>query len=94
MAGSAYYIAPEVLAGSYGLEADIWSLGIILYILLCGMPPFWHDEEEGIFEAIRAGKYDMTKGPWKRISMGAKNLISKILVHSPEERLTLQQIFG
>eukprot|EP00271_Cylindrocystis_brebissonii_P009135 TRINITY_DN237_c0_g1_i1.p1 TRINITY_DN237_c0_g1~~TRINITY_DN237_c0_g1_i1.p1 ORF type:complete len:823 (+),score=110.20 TRINITY_DN237_c0_g1_i1:1003-3471(+) len=87
MAGSAYYIAPEVLLGSYGMEADMWSIGVVLYIMLCGLPPFWHEKEEGIFAAIRSGKYDLKGGPWKRISEGAKDLVTKSLIANPALRI-------
>ncbi|MCO5601866.1 hypothetical protein L7F22_055991 [Adiantum nelumboides] len=90
--GSAYYIAPEVLHHEYGPEADIWSAGVILYILLCGVPPFWADTEQGIFDAILAGSFDLTNEPWPSISPSAKDLIQKMLRQDPKERLTIQQV--
>jgi len=90
--GSAYYIAPEVLKRRYGPEVDIWSIGVMLYILLCGVPPFWAESENGIFNAILRGHVDFTSEPWPSISNGAKDLIRKMLNSDPKQRLTAYQV--
>ncbi|KAL4369559.1 hypothetical protein GQ457_05G034180 [Hibiscus cannabinus] len=89
--GSAYYIAPEVLRRCYGKEIDIWSAGVILYILLCGVPPFWAENEKGIFGAILEGKLDFESDPWPSISESAKDLLRKMLTMDPKKRLTAAQ---
>ncbi|XP_075518935.1 calcium-dependent protein kinase 29 [Primulina tabacum] len=86
--GSAYYIAPEVLGRSYGKEIDVWSAGVILYILLCGFPPFWAETERGILEAIRDGYVDFVGSPWPFVSNAAKDLIKKLLTRDPKKRIT------
>ncbi|KAJ6411963.1 hypothetical protein OIU84_005098 [Salix udensis] len=89
--GSAYYIAPEVLKRSYGKEIDVWSAGIILYILLSGVPPFWAETEKGIFEAILEGNLDLHSQPWPKISASAKDLIKKMLTRDPKSRITASE---
>lgn len=89
--GTAYYIAPEVLKRQYGSEADIWSAGVILYILLCGVPPFWGDTEQAIFDAVSAGSYNLTSEPWPSISLSAKDLVRKMLDMDPKKRITIQE---
>lgn len=60
--------APEVLRRAYSKEADLWSCGVMLYILLCGYPPFHGDNEKKIFEAVMSKPVDFQSDPWPRIS--------------------------
>ncbi|KAK7385961.1 hypothetical protein VNO78_31968 [Psophocarpus tetragonolobus] len=90
--GSAYYVAPEVLRRSYGKEADVWSAGVILYILLSGVPPFWSETEKGIFDAILQGHIDFESNPWPSISNSAKDLVRKMLIKDPKKRITSAQV--
>ncbi|XP_010521536.1 PREDICTED: calcium-dependent protein kinase 12 [Tarenaya hassleriana] len=90
--GSPYYVAPEVLRKHYGPESDVWSAGVILYILLSGVPPFWAESEMGIFRQILQGKLDFKSNPWPSISDSAKDLIQKMLDRNPRRRLTAHQV--
>lgn len=90
--GSAYYVAPEVLRRRYGKEIDIWSAGVILYILLSGVPPFWAETEKGIFDAILQGHIDFESSPWPSISSSAKDLVRRMLTQDPKRRITSAQV--
>ncbi|KAG1368809.1 calcium-dependent protein kinase 10 [Cocos nucifera] len=90
--GSPYYMAPEVLKRNYGPEVDIWSAGVILYILLCGVPPFWAETEQGVAQAILRGVIDFQREPWPQISDSARSLVGQMLEPDPKRRLTAQQV--
>ncbi|CAJ2664471.1 calcium-dependent protein kinase 10 [Trifolium pratense] len=90
--GSPYYMAPEVLKRNYGPEVDIWSAGVILYILLCGVPPFWAETEQGVALAILRGVIDFKREPWPQISDSAKSLVRQMLEPDPKKRLTAEQV--
>ncbi|CAL9767499.1 unnamed protein product [Musa acuminata subsp. burmannicoides] len=90
--GSPYYMAPEVLRRNYGPEIDIWSAGVILYILLCGVPPFWAETEQGVARAILRGAIDFQREPWPQVSESAKSLVKQMLDPDPKRRLTAQQV--
>ncbi|KAL8542299.1 hypothetical protein ACS0TY_003240 [Phlomoides rotata] len=89
--GSPYYVAPEVLYKSYGIEADVWSVGVIIYIMLCGTPPFWGETEQDIFEAVLRGDIDFSSDPWPNILKSAKDLVKRMLVRDPRKRITTHQ---
>ncbi|KAK9164752.1 hypothetical protein Syun_005654 [Stephania yunnanensis] len=90
--GSPYYVAPEVLCKHYGPEADVWTAGVILYILLSGVPPFWAETQQGIFDAVLKGVIDFESDPWPLISDSAKDLIRNMLCSHPSERLTAHEV--
>ncbi|KAL6293809.1 hypothetical protein ACE6H2_001951 [Prunus campanulata] len=90
--GSPYYMAPEVLRRNYGPEVDVWSSGVILYILLCGVPPFWAESEEGIAQAIVRGSIDFERETWKKVSEEAKELVKRMLDPNPFNRLGVEEV--
>lgn len=86
--GTAYYIAPEVLQKHYNEKCDLWSCGVILYILLSGKPPFYGREDRDILRRVQKGEYSM-KGPeWELVSAAAKRLISRMLDYNPKTRIS------
>lgn len=94
LVGSPFYIAPEVLAGGYNQAADVWSAGVILYILLSGMPPFWGKTKSRIFDAVRIADLRFPANPWDHISKPATDLIKRMLCTDPSQRLSAQQVLG
>eukprot|EP01016_Furgasonia_blochmanni_P042442 TRINITY_DN563_c0_g2_i7.p1 TRINITY_DN563_c0_g2~~TRINITY_DN563_c0_g2_i7.p1 ORF type:complete len:335 (-),score=102.81 TRINITY_DN563_c0_g2_i7:569-1510(-) len=89
--GTPYYIAPEVLNKNYNEKCDIWSLGVITYILLVGYPPFNGEGDEEILSKIRKGKFAYPKADWAKISQEAKNFIDKLLAYEPENRYSAEE---
>ncbi|KAK9082754.1 hypothetical protein Scep_029225 [Stephania cephalantha] len=90
--GSPFYMAPEVLRRNYGPQVDVWSAGVILYILLCGVPPFWAATEEGIAQAIVRSVVSFDRDPWPKVSEDAKDLVRGMLDPNPYSRLTAQEV--
>lgn len=84
--GTPYYIAPEVLKRKYDEKCDIWSCGVILYILLCGYPPFAGKTDEKIMERVQKGVYSFDHEEWEEISKEAKEFIKKMLTYDPSKR--------
>eukprot|EP00927_Polykrikos_kofoidii_P032062 TRINITY_DN27420_c0_g1_i1.p1 TRINITY_DN27420_c0_g1~~TRINITY_DN27420_c0_g1_i1.p1 ORF type:complete len:546 (-),score=88.66 TRINITY_DN27420_c0_g1_i1:164-1801(-) len=96
--GTPHYLSPEVIkslqstsAGhpaGYGRQADMWSLGVILYVMLSGVPPF---DDEGLYEQIVEGKFEFDVREWLDVSPEAKELVRHLMKVNPVERLTIQQ---
>jgi len=91
VAGTPYYVAPEVLRREYTKSCDIWSIGVITYILLCGYPPFYGDSDAEIFDSVRTGKFDFPSPEWDDISSTAKEFVRYLLQKDPRERPTALQ---
>lgn len=90
--GTAYYVAPEVMRFEYGPEADMWSLGIIAYLLLSGKVPFAGESDADILKEVMHGKkVDLESGPWRKVSAGAKSFIRGVLERDVGLRMTAVQ---
>ncbi|NWI05379.1 KCC4 kinase, partial [Tichodroma muraria] len=91
--GTPGYCAPEILRGcAYGPEVDMWSLGIITYILLCGFEPFYDERgDQYMFKRILSCEYDFVSPWWDDVSLNAKDLVKKLIVLDPKKRLTTLQ---
>ena len=91
--GTPGYVAPEVLKNEpYNKAVDLWSLGVILYILLCGFPPFYHESTAALYKQIKKGQYDFPDPYWTEISDSAKDLVRRLLTVDPKARYTAAQV--
>ena len=91
--GTAYYMSPEVLQGNYDNKCDIWACGVILYIMLCGYPPFDGETENDILKAISKKKFFFPEEEWKSVSDDAKDLI-KHMICDPDKRYNAEMILN
>lgn len=98
LCGTPGYLAPELLKASmyessegYDKQVDMWACGVIMYTLLVGFPPFWHRKQMVMLRNIMEGKYEFCSPEWDDITEAPKDLISKLLVVDPSERITAAQ---
>lgn len=89
--GTSFYIAPEVLRGKYTDKCDVWSCGVILYILLTGRPPFNGSTDKQIFDKVMEGYFSLSGPEFKNVSQEAKKLIRQLLTYDYEERISIEE---
>ena len=91
LVGSSYYIAPEVLKKHYNEKCDVWSCGVIMYILLSARPPFGGEDDNEIMERVATGKYDLESPPFNKLSKNSLDLIKRLLTMDPDQRISAEQ---
>jgi len=89
--GTPYYIAPEVLAKNYGSKCDIWSCGVITFIVLSGIPPFNGSSDQEIMKKVKAGKFSFSDPVWNSMSDMAKDFITQLLIKDQNKRPTANE---
>jgi len=97
--GTPYYIAPEVLLGKYNEKCDVWSCGVILFILLCGSPPFPGRSDREILDKVSAGLFSFeskyhVEPEWRQVSEGGKQLVRKMLTMNPAQRVSIREVLN
>jgi len=85
-----YYIAPEVLRKKYDEKCDVWSCGVIMYILLCGFPPFNGKGDNEILQNVLKGQFTFKHSEFENVTLEAKKLIQKMLEYKPENRISIE----
>ncbi|OEH74941.1 CAM CDPK domain-containing protein [Cyclospora cayetanensis] len=90
-AGTPFYVAPQVLQGKYTYKCDMWSAGVIMYILLCGYPPFHGENDAEILSRVKVGRYSFNEQDWRGVSNEAKDLVRKLMAFDPQQRLSAEQ---
>ena len=92
MVGTPYYVAPEVLLGrEYDEKVDVWSCGVILYIMLAGIPPFYGDSAAEIFEAVVRANLRFPSRIFRTVSPAAKDLLRKMISRDSSRRFSAEQ---
>ena len=92
--GTPEYMAPEQILGSYGPEIDMWSAGVVMYLAMCGVPPFWASSRPAVKEAILSKDVSFASPKWAIVSGECKDLISRMLNKNPRKRATPLTILG
>eukprot|EP00915_Cephaloidophora_sp_WS-2016_P010811 GHVH01015911.1.p1 GENE.GHVH01015911.1~~GHVH01015911.1.p1 ORF type:complete len:659 (+),score=82.83 GHVH01015911.1:3061-5037(+) len=89
--GTPYYVSPDVLFGDYSHSCDVWSTGVILYITLCGYPPFYGADNKEILRKVKEGKYSFDEKHWSGRSKSVKSLITQLMTFNGKERLSARE---
>ncbi|OMJ69611.1 hypothetical protein SteCoe_32631 [Stentor coeruleus] len=92
--GTCYYVSPEILTGPYTEKCDIWSLGVILFMMLSGYPPFDGDTDKDILDSVKNSPLAFSEQVWETISNEAKDLVSHCLDRNPETRFSAEQVLS
>jgi len=85
-AGTPMYMAPEILQGAYNELVDVWAVGVVTYILLCGKPPFAGKDDNAVLKAVQKGQVSFAHAAWRKVSDNAKALVMKMLTYKFDER--------
>jgi len=88
--GTPYYMAPEMIYGNFVKASDIWSIGVIMYIMVTGKQPFWGKNKDEVLNKVKNGRYDIKSLYYSKCSNSVKDLIKKMLVTEPEKRMTIE----